>query len=213
MSANYDNSAWFYDRLSRLVYGDALIKAQVYLLQFIPADATVLIVGGGSGWILEEIAKKHPAGLRITYVEVSSKMTAQAKKRNVGRNRVVFINDAVENVSSGSSFDVVLTAFLFDSFSEQTMKSVFGHIHSLLKPGGLWLYSDFRLTKKRWQQLLLKTMLKFFRAICHIEASRLPDVERQFELHRYTIVESRTFFKGFVISKVYRVETQNFASL
>jgi|SRR6185437_4997742 len=204
MSANYDNSAWFYDRLSRIVYGHALIRAQVYLLEFIPADATVLIVGGGSGWILDEIAKRHPAGLRITYVEVSTKMMAQAKKRNACGNSIVFINDAIENVSFGSSFDVVLTAFLFDSFSDLTMKWVFGHIHSLLKPGGRWLYSDFRLAKKRWQRLLLKSMLNFFRVICHIEASQLPDVERQFELHGYTIVESRTFFKDFVISKVYR---------
>ncbi len=204
MSANYDNSAWFYDRLSRIVYGDALIRAQVYLLEFIPADATVLIVGGGSGWILDEIAKRHSAGLRITYVEVSSKMMVQAKKRNACGNNVVFINDAIENISFVLSFDVVLTAFLFDSFSDLTMKRVFGHIHLLLKPGGLWLYSDFRLTKKRWQQLLLKSMLNFFKVLCHIEASRLPDVERQFELHRYTIVESRTFFKDFVISMVYR---------
>jgi len=203
MSANYDNSAWFYDRLSRIVYGDALIGAQVYLLEFIPADATVLIVGGGSGWILDEIAKRHPAGLRITYVEVSTKMMAQAKKRNACGNSVVFINDAIENISFGLSFDVVLTAFLFDSFSDLTMKRIFGHIHFLLKPGGLWLYSDFMLTKKRWQRLLLKSMLKFFKAICHIEASRLPDVEKQFVLHSYEVVTDRTFFKDFVISKVY----------
>jgi len=204
MSANYDNSAWFYDRLSRLFYGDALIKAQVYLLEFIPADATVLIVGGGTGWILEQIAKKHPAGLRITYVEVSARMINHAEKRNAGGNRVVFINDAVEHTSLQPDFDVVLTPFVFDSFSDQTMKGVFGHIHSVLNPGGIWLYSDFRLTKKRWQRLLLKTMLKFFKALCNIEASQLPNVERQFKLHGYTLVESRTFFKDFVISMVYK---------
>ena len=38
MAANYDNSAWFYDRLSRVVYGRALIRSQVYLLRYIPAE-------------------------------------------------------------------------------------------------------------------------------------------------------------------------------
>jgi hypothetical protein len=52
MPANYNNSAWFYDRLSRMVYGRALINAQVYLLQYVPAGASVLIAGGGTGWIL-----------------------------------------------------------------------------------------------------------------------------------------------------------------
>ena len=203
MPANYDNSAWFYDRLSRLVYGDALVNAQVYLLGFIPADAAVLIVGGGSGWILGEIAKIYPAGLRITYAEVSSKMMAQAKKRHAGGNSIVFVNDAVENITLEPAFDAVLTAFVFDSFSEQTMKSVFGHIHSVLKPGGVWLYSDFRLTKKWWQRAMLKTMLRFFRLVCHIEASKLPDVDHQFEMHQYTIVEDRAFFNDFIISTVY----------
>src|SRR5665213_2689273 len=79
MPANYDNSAWFYDRLSRLIYGDALVRAQVYLLGFIPENAKVLIAGGGTGWILEKLADVHPAGLQITYAEVSAKMMAQAK--------------------------------------------------------------------------------------------------------------------------------------
>ncbi len=52
MAANYNNSAWFYDSLAGLVYGKALVKAQVYLLQYIPADSNILIVGGGTGWIL-----------------------------------------------------------------------------------------------------------------------------------------------------------------
>lgn len=203
MPANYDNSAWFYDRLSRLVYGNALIRAQVYLLKFIPANAKVLVVGGGSGWILEEITKLYPAGLRITYAEISSNMMKKAKQRNIGGNNVVFVNEAVEEISFGTTFDAVLTPFVFDSFSDQTMKNVFKHIHSLLKPAGLWLYSDFRLTEKWWQRAMLKTMLVFFRMICHIEASKLPDMERQFELHKYDVIESCTFFKDFVISTIY----------
>ena len=72
MAANYDNSAWFYDRLSRLIYGKALVRSQVYLLRYIPAGSIILIAGGGTGWILEEISKLHPSGLKITYVEISS---------------------------------------------------------------------------------------------------------------------------------------------
>jgi ubiquinone/menaquinone biosynthesis C-methylase UbiE len=203
MPANYNNSAWFYDELSRLVYGRALINAQVYLLQFIPAKANVLIVGGGTGGILDELSRVHPSGLKITYVEVASKMMARSKKRNTGSNRVVFINDAIENVSLPADFDVVITPFLFDSFSELTLDKVFDHIHAALKPKGLWLYADFRLTEKWWQQFLLKLMLKFFKIICNIEASRLPDIEKRFEQHHYKIIAQQTFFYDFVIAKVY----------
>src|SRR6201996_2756185 len=142
MASNYDNSAWFYDRLSRVVYGRALIRSQVYLLGHIPAGSKVLIVGGGTGWILEEIAKVHPSGLRITYVEISAKMLALSRKRNAGKNEVVYINDPVEHLTGADSFDVVFTPFLFDNFTEQTLQKVFAQLHKQLKPGGIWLNTD-----------------------------------------------------------------------
>src|ERR1700743_489214 len=146
MAANYNNSAWFYDALSRMVYGRSLVKAQVWLLQFVPKNANVLIAGGGTGWILEELTRIHPAGLNITYVEVAANMIALSQKRVTGYNQVLFINNAVENMVLPADFDIVITPFLFDNFTEETLQRVFCHLHKLLKPGGLWLNCDFQLT-------------------------------------------------------------------
>ena len=203
MPANYNNSAWFYDGLSRLVYGKALVNAQVYLLRYVLPNSNILMVGGGTGWILEELIKIHPSGLNITYAEIAPKMIALSQKRNVCNNHVVFINDAIENVALSTNFDVVLTPFLFDNFTEQTTSKVFNHIHSLLKPGDLWLNCDFQLSGKWWQGVLLKSMFLFFRIVCHIEGSQLPDIERHFAGHNYKRVKQQTFFGDFIISKVY----------
>jgi ubiquinone/menaquinone biosynthesis C-methylase UbiE len=203
MAANYNNSAWFYDRLSRLIYGRAIIKSQVYLLNYIPAGSDMLIVGGGTGWILEEIANIHPLGLKITYVEISAKMMSLSRKRNGGSNEVIYINDAIENVEEQTLYDVVFTPFLFDNFTEQTLQKVFTHIHSLLKPEGVWLNTDFRLTGKWWQKILLKSMILFFRMICQIEASRLPNIEKCFEQNGYKIINRKSFFGEFILSTAY----------
>ncbi|MDB5008087.1 MAG: class SAM-dependent methyltransferase [Mucilaginibacter sp.] len=204
MSANYNNSAWFYDRLSRVIYGRALIKAQIYLLKFIPANAAILIAGGGTGWILEEIAKRHPSGLDITYVEVAPNMMALSKKRNAGSNKITFINNAIENISLPHNFDVIITPFLFDNFTEQTLQKVFEHIHPSLKTNGLWLNTDFQLTGKWWQKALLKSMFLFFKILCNIEASKLPDIEKHFTQHGYKAISQQTFFKDFIISTAYQ---------
>lgn len=205
MPANYNNSAGFYDRLSRMVYGRALINAQVYLLQYVPADAVVLIAGGGTGWLLEELTKIHSSGLQITYVEVAADMMALSRKRNTGGNKVTFINDVVENVNPDTKFDVIITPFLFDNFTEETTGMVFNHLDNILGPGGLWLNADFQLTGKWWQKFLLRSMFLFFRMLCNIEASELPDVDSQFRLSGYKAVEERAFFGDFIISKVYKV--------
>jgi ubiquinone/menaquinone biosynthesis C-methylase UbiE len=204
MAANYDNSAWFYDRLSRVVYGRALIRSQVYLLKHIPKNSNILIAGGGTGWILEEITKVHPSGLTITYAEISSNMMALSKKRNVGNNEVIFLNEPVENIETGKFYDVVFTPFLFDNFTEETLQNVFAHIHSRLKPGGIWLNTDFRPAGKWWHTLLLKSMIIFFRTICGIEAKKLPDIEKQFEQHQYEMIDHKSFFGEFILSTAYK---------
>lgn len=204
MAANYNNSAWFYDPLSRLIYGRSLVQAQVWLLQYVPANTKILIVGGGTGWILEELTKIHPSGLNITYVEVAAGMITLSQKRNTGNNKVIFINDAIENVPLSADFDVVITPFLFDNFTEQTLQNVFSHIHQLLKPDGLWLNCDFQLTGKWWQNVLLRTMFIFFKVICGIEASKLPAIDKCFDEKGCKPLAEQTFFGKFVLSRIYR---------
>lgn len=204
MPSNYDNSAWFYDGLSKLFYGKALINAQVYLLPFIKPNSNILIVGGGTGWILEELAKIHPSGLKITYVEIAANMIALSKKRAVGDNEVIFINSPVEDVPFVEKFDVIITPFLFDNFTEDTLQKVFDHLHPLLKTDGLWLNTDFQLTGKWWQNVMLKAMFMFFKIICGIETSVLPDINKQFEQCGYEAIAQKTFYEDFVISIAFK---------
>jgi hypothetical protein len=117
---------------------------------------------------------------------------------------VHFINDAIENVSLPADFDVVITPFLFDNFKEQTTRMVFYHIDTLLKPNGLWLNCDFQLTGKWWQNVMLRSMFLFFRTVCNIEGSQLPDVERHFKACGYKTVKQRAFFGEFIVSRVYK---------
>ena len=208
MRGNYDNSAAFYDNLSRLVFGKALVAAQAHLLSLIPANSNVLIIGGGTGWILEEITKLNSSGLNISYVEISEKMTDISRKRNIGNNQVTFINKPIQQVVLNQQ-DVIITPFLFDNFTEANLQPLFAHIHSMLKPGGLWLNTDFQLTGKWWQYILLKSMLLFFKAICGVESWRLPDIEGRFNEYGYKIIKEKTFFNDFIITKMYRKPLDN----
>jgi ubiquinone/menaquinone biosynthesis C-methylase UbiE len=202
MRGNYDNSAAFYDNLSRLVFGKALVTAQVHLLLRIPANSNVLIIGGGTGWILEEITKMHSSGLNISYVEISEKMMDISRKKNVGSNQVTFINKPIQQVMLNQQ-DVIITPFLFDNFTEVNLHPLFTHIHAMLKTGGLWLNTDFQLTGKWWQYILLKSMLLFFKVLCGVESWRLPDIGRQFKEYGYEIIEEKTFFNDFILTKMY----------
>ena len=201
---NYDKAASFYDKLSRLVFGDALVKAQVYLLKHIPANAKILIVGGGTGWILDEVTRVHSSGLDITYVEISINMMALSRKRDTGDNIIQFINKPIQTVVLPDDFDVVITPFLLDNFTDKNLPSVYNPIHHALKLGGLWLYTDFQLTGKLWQGIMLKSMLLFFKLLCGVESWRLPDAKGMFARHGYSVVDEKSFFGEFVVSRAYK---------
>jgi ubiquinone/menaquinone biosynthesis C-methylase UbiE len=209
MPNNYNKIAKYYDLISRLVYGKAIVEAQVSLLQFIPANSSVFFVGGGTGWVLEELAKIHPEGLIITYVELSSKMIALAQKKDSKDNQVIFINEPIENYISEENYDVILTAFLFDNFREEKIKTVFGKLNSMLRNGGLWLFADFVDDNKQgkwWQRFLLKAMYLFFRIACNIEAQQLINMDVYFGEGYDKLFEARfygRFIKAAAYKKVY----------
>lgn len=206
MKRSYDAIAPIYDALAKLFIGKALRRAQVYFLRHIPSNAKVLIVGGGTGWILEEIANIHPQGLEIDYVDISTKMIALAKQRNCGKNKVTFVQQSILHFENNHQFDVIITPFLLDNFKEDTMRQVFNLLHQTLQTDGLWMYTDFQISHPYtyWQKGILFLMYSFFRIAANIEAARLPDVVTQFRLHNYKLVQNQTFLHQFINIALYQ---------
>lgn len=203
--ANYNNIAFFYDLLCKLVFGQKIKNAQIHSLQYISSGSNILIVGGGTGWILEEIAKIHSFGLRIMYVDSSSKMIQLSKKRNIALNTIEFIHASIEDVDlSQQKYDVVLTPFLFDNFRQSTALSVFKKLNMSLKYGGYWLYIDFYISdKNKYQQkVVLKLMYIFFRSMCNIEANKLPYMADYFS--SYKTISNSYNCNNFIITQVFQ---------
>lgn len=182
------------------------VNAQINQLHSIPKDSSVLIVGGGTGWILEEIAKLHPSGIKIIYVEISAKMLALSRARNYGGNEVEFVNIGIEDFETNLIFDVILTPFLFDNFSEQRIEVVFSKLNNLLKQNGKWLLVDFSLNTNKgkwWKWLVLKSMYVFFKMLGIVEATNLIDVKPYFVAEQYQIVEERFYYAAFIKACVF----------
>ncbi len=207
MGNNYDPIARYYDFIHYLVFGQAEINAQTELLSYIAPGSRVLIVGGGTGWILEKIAAIQPTGLRITYVESSAKMMERSGKRNCGQNSVEFVLSTVEEFVTAEQVDCILTGFFFDNFSVDQAAAVVRRLDPLLRDGGYWLYTDFYLSRRKrklWKAVLLKTMYIMARIICKVEASELPDMERIFGEEGYGAVYTSFHYSQFIQSVAYR---------
>ena len=206
MRNDYNSIAGYYDKLSRLVFQRSIIKAQQYLLDFVSDNNKVLLVGGGTGWILDEISKLERKNISVVYVEKSSKMIELSKKRKYANVTVEFVNSGIENFKTDEQFDVIVTPFLFDNFIEKKIQYVFKKLDELLKQKGFWLYADFinyNEVKRAWKQYFLKTMYVFFSLTANIETKKLIDM-RPYFTEKYEMITQQFYYRRFIESIVYR---------
>lgn len=205
MATDYDLIARIYDPLSRMVFGRTLMRAQEALLPCIPPDSRILIVGGGTGWVLERIDAIYPQGLIIDYVEPSARMMELSRQRSCCENVVRFHQVPIEQFTSDERYGIVITPFLFDNFSQDHAQRVFDRISAMQHSASLWLYTDYHITAGSpfWQRVLLSIMYTFFRIVSGVEARRMPEMDKVFA-HTHVPVFTRSFYAGFILSTVYR---------
>ena len=198
----FDWLAPIYDPLARVIYGKSIVRAQTCFLDSVSPFSKVLIIGGGTGWLLAELLQDRPE-CEVWYIESSVNMLSMAKKKNKNSSRVHFILGTEKDIPA-CGFDMVITHFFLDLFSPLTLQSVVQRISRSFKPTTLWLVADFVNQGKWWQRFLLKTMYSFFRRTCQIEAGTLPPWGSILVQSGLTRVDRRLFYGGFIESAIYR---------
>lgn len=180
-AADFNRIAPVYDALKRLVFGQALERAQTVFLDRIPPGASVLIVGGGTGLLLEPLFITNPQN-RIVYLEASARMLTRASRRILNHQlpgTVEFRLGDETTLQSGERFDVVITPFVLDLFTEETLQTrLLPRLRRALKPGGQWLVTDFVPPVGYGQKILIQSMIRFFRLTANIEACTLADWQK-----------------------------------
>jgi ubiquinone/menaquinone biosynthesis C-methylase UbiE len=193
---DFDRIAGLYDFLVRLVFGKKLINAQLHFLDKVPRNGRILILGGGTGELAAVLLNQQPQA-SITYLDASAKMISLARRRLKESAPVSFILGTEESLPALGLFDVVITNFYLDMFSDSTLPTVLERIQSALAPDGLWLVTDFVSTNNVKHKVLLKVMYCFFRVVSRIDATHLPDWYGL--LNRHAIHSGKKNFSGGMI--------------
>lgn len=197
----FDKLSVIYDLLVNIVFVRAIQKSQIALIKRVENAHEWLILGGGTGWILDEIFKIHP-DVKITYVEASQKMISKARRKEP-QGQVNYVLGSIDQIPPEKNYDVVMTAFFWDMFSTKKAVRMKQSIDQKIKNDAIWLLADFKNTDIWWQEILIKVMYWFFRSTCHIEASELPDFDQIFIRGKHTKQFRDTFYNGMIESTVY----------
>ena len=190
----------YYDRLSKIVFGDSIQRAKVAQYSNISKGSKVLFVGGGSGVSLDSLLKIN-LDLQIDFVEPSEKMMNKAKKRISKVRQVNFHQVPVENFC-GSSYDCVITEFFFDLFYKDTIQVLMKIIGGKLNKDGIWIDTDFRAPQGLANKAALKMMYLFFRITSGVVAQKLVSTKPIFSQSAFEIENEQYFKKGFISSRL-----------
>ena len=204
----FDHVAWCYDALTRLVFGLALQRAQWAALAGLPPGAPyVLILGGGTGWILTEILRQRPQAT-VLYLEASPNMLTRARAR-LGREfpqataQVEFRHGTQAALGPADCFDVLITFFVLDCIALPDLAGALAHLRASQRPGAPWLLADFRPAQRGWRRILLRLMYTFFRLTTGLQARDLADLPAALaDLGLYPARRAR-FFAGAVEAAIF----------
>ena len=189
---NFDIIAPIYDFLAKLVFGKALIHSQTYFLSQVKAGSQILIIGGGTGKVLDYF-NSLSSPLSIVYVEKSARMLDLAKKRGPFVNMEIRYVHGDERSVPPDKYDVIFTAFFLDVFIEKHLVGVIRLLNGSLKKNGKWLVTDFVNTSIFWQKWLVRLMYWFFKTTTNLESNTLLD----FDIFLIHSGLKRISYKGF----------------
>ena len=203
MKSNFNLIAPVYDPLAHLVYGNNLIRAKKEFFQKIPPGARILLMGGGTGNILNDIFENNPS-LQIDFVEPSHAMIRIARKRLQGKfqTRVNFICGDHRSIPAGISYNAVTSFFVLDCFKQEEAFEFCKAITAGLEQNGTWLFADFFYTENKLQRGLIWFMYRFFRTVANIPANKLPDYNALMEQLNFRMIDERYFLKGLIRSQI-----------
>lgn len=209
LAAGYTLLAPFYSWLTRLVYGKNFKELNVLVAEQIDANATILIIGGGDGKIIEALLAKKPN--RITYIEMSTGMLREAQKeanrlaQKASLPPIYFVHEAFPTQHISELFDTIITPFVCDTLEQNFLKEVFiPGIEQRLKPTGKWINLDFRQPTKNeyWYILHLTVLHAVFKVICGLNRTFLPKIDSL--LSTTQLIKTQNTFIGWFEILVYQ---------
>jgi ubiquinone/menaquinone biosynthesis C-methylase UbiE len=199
---DFNKIAPLYDCLARIVFFGALDRARKHFLDEIKGGQRILILGGGTGRVLDWISKLD---VQIDYVEPSSRMMAKAKKKCAGPS-ISYFEQTFEQFEGKEPYEMIICNFFLDLFNEINLKSNIQRVKLLMRPNSLLIVTDFQVQKGRiWQIILSKIMHGFFRITTGLQSKKLKEINQYLLDQKFEVRKEKLFLGGFVYSRIYRI--------
>ncbi len=194
---NFNLIAPFYDFFFRLVFGKSLFQLQRIQCKRIKSTDSILILGGGTGKIIEFIPKCK----KIVFLEKSKKMIFRARNRNLNQE-VFFIQTNFLKYDFNEKFDVIICPFFLDCFNIKNLRRAIIKCKGILKERGTLIINDFQHTFSN--KIFLISMHLFFRLFANLESNGLKNIHQELIKQNFGVMEKKFLFQNQIFCFCYK---------
>lgn len=181
---NCDRIAAYYEILEHFSFGRRLEHRRFAFLGEMRTSQKAVVCGGGDGRFLARLLQVNTR-VEVDFVDLSSKMVKLAERRvgSMGRTfrkRVRFhTGDVRRLVLPAHSFDLIVTHYFLDCFSDEQLEEVVSRLTTWGTPQAKWIISDFREAKgpigRLWTRGVISALYSAFRFTTGLRVTRLPE--------------------------------------
>lgn len=208
----FNTIAPFYNVVSTIASFNKIHESQIWLLSKRMKFSKVLIMGGGDGKFLLE-AMKQGLSDQYCFIDISDAMIKLAqckieKQLSNSTSSVVFICGSYQEIPKNQKFDLIVTPYFLDCFSDDELLLVVAKLHSQLTIEGTWFLTDFNIPKDSFRSFIFKNIIQLLYGIinlfCDLGINRLPDFNMEFCKYEFTIIHEKYFLGGLLVGRIYK---------
>ena len=197
----FNKIAPFYDAASTICSLNRIHQSQMWLLSKKMKFSKALIIGGGDGKFLLE-AMKQGLSEQYCYIDLSDAMNKLARNKiekqlPLSLNSVVFICGSYQDIPEHQKFDLVITPYFLDCFSEDELSLVMAKLYAQLTMAGTWFFTDFNIPKDMTRSFIFKNIVRLLYRIlnlfCDLGVNSLPDFKKEFCKYSFTLLHEKYF--------------------
>lgn len=118
-----------------------------------------------------------------------------------------------DDLTCASMFDLVVSHFSLDCMSQEQVESLARWVANRMRPGTLWMVSDFGLPETEpWcslAQMYIDLLYFAFRILTNLQVRRLPAIQSALHQAGFRRIRRKQILKGFLWSELWELEERN----
>lgn len=209
---DFDRVAHIYRWAEYASLGPLLQRARTHFLPELRDCRRAMVLGDGDGRFLARLMARNPA-MQAVAVDTSATMLKLLRRNSAhatkdADGRLTSLQASALQTRPAPQTDLIVTHFFLDCLTQPEVDSLTASYAAMLKPGTLWVVSDFALPRVAWLRpfagVYIRALYLAFRLLTGLRVTQLPDAQESLRGAGFALIARKEFIGGLIYTELWR---------